>query len=147
MRRLGYVVSSFSDERCSLTKICETLVLQLPIAIQNEELHHHNCGLPQREGFVEGHSAHISAAAFGVTLHQLRAGIKAGQRRGCLREGLTAWRVIGLSPVIQQEAQINQWVPKGALVPVEERDNTRDIDRINHVVIELKIIMKQAWCW
>ena len=81
---LGHCVGRFGKQDRALVEILQTLVLQLAILVEHEELHHHNGRLPQRERLVKRDGAYVPPAALGVALGEIGAGVKPGQGGRCL---------------------------------------------------------------
>src|SRR5204862_3937013 len=83
-------------------------------------------------------------AALSVALGELGAGVKPGQGGRCLSQGLPSGRIVGLGPVIEEQAQIDQRVAERTLVPVEEGNDTSDICWVNQQVVEFVVIVEEG---
>src|SRR5215210_4482581 len=125
----------------------EALVCCLAVLVAGVDLLQYPGQFEVPEDDVPVHLGEVAPALLGVAVDDLLAGHEAWRYRHGRHGGRTLVGIVWFDPVRERDGEVEQWVPDGRHLPVENRTYTRQVFRVQDQVIELVVVVDYGRGW
>src|SRR5215203_6372137 len=145
--RAGEVFGVQDQSSCPLAEGGEALVCCLAVLVAGVDLLQYPGQLEVPEDDVPVHLGEVAPTLFGVAVDELFAGHGAWRYRHSRHDGRKLVGVARFDPVRERDGEVEEWVPDGRHLPVENRTHTRQVFRVEDEVIELVVVVDDGRRW
>src|SRR5207244_7699709 len=129
-----------------LVELLESLVVRLPARVAEINLLKHHRYFEQREHLIERDARKITPGLLSIALDDLLPADPPRLGRDRAYRFAARLGIVLLSPVAQEDSNVDQRIADSAHLPIEHRYYAGRVGRIEHRVVELEIVVHER-CW
>src|SRR5215208_2580659 len=145
--RAGEVFGVQDQRSCPLAEGCEALVCCLAVLVAGVDLLQYPGQLEVPEDDVPVHLGEGASTLTIVAVDKLFAGHEAWRYRHSRHDGRKLVGIAGFYPVRERDGEVEERVPDGRHLPVEDRTYTCQVFRVEDQVIELVVVVDDGRGW
>src|SRR5918994_1434559 len=125
----------------------EALVSCLAVLVASVDLLQYPGQLEVPEDDVPVHLGEVAPTLFGVAVDELFTGHEAWRYRNGRHDGRKLVGIAGFDPIGERDGEVEERIPDGRHLPVEDRPYCCQVFRIEDQVIELVVVVDDGRGW
>src|SRR5215208_5670145 len=145
--RSGEVFGVQDQSSYPLAEGCEALVCCLAVLVAGVDLLQYPGQLEVPEDDVPVHLGEVASTLTFVAVDKLFAGHEAWRYRHSRHDGRKLVGIAGFYPVRERDGEVEERVPDGRHLPVEDRTYISQVFRVQDQVIELVVVVYDGRGW